>query len=210
MFQVQTPLDLMLCGLDVKKEKKLIKFGGGFYCGLIDTVPNKPAIYVFNGFYMAMRNKFVSPDALIKYFVVEWDAKKMSWEDFRGQLLGSTDPADSPEGSLRSLVYKNWKSLGLTHEPNVGDNGIHASASPFEALAERMNWLEVPLESDEYGKLMLEAGIPAKLIKEWSVDPQVLYGARSLPIKMSLFDSVEDTDSDMCLARAMMIMKGVN
>eukprot|EP00463_Aulacantha_scolymantha_P001934 TRINITY_DN2576_c0_g1_i1.p1 TRINITY_DN2576_c0_g1~~TRINITY_DN2576_c0_g1_i1.p1 ORF type:complete len:172 (+),score=30.34 TRINITY_DN2576_c0_g1_i1:167-682(+) len=30
-----------------KKENKLIKFGGGFYCGLIDTVPNKPPIYVF-------------------------------------------------------------------------------------------------------------------------------------------------------------------
>ena len=26
-------------------------------------------------------------------------------------------------------------------KPNTGDNGVHASASPFEALAERMNWV---------------------------------------------------------------------
>ena len=30
----------------------------------------------------------------------------------------------------------------------AGDNGVHASASPFEALVERMNWLQVyPLNS---------------------------------------------------------------
>lgn len=28
----------------------------------------------------------------------------------------------------------------------IGDNGVHASASPFEALAERMNWLKVEPE----------------------------------------------------------------
>lgn len=191
-----------------KKEGRLVKFGGGFYCGFINSVEGKPAIYVFNGFFMSMRNKFVNPEAKLQYFVVEWDAKKMPWEDFRGQLLGPTDPADAPAESLRGLVYKDWKQLGLAYEPNVGDNAVHASASPFEALAERMNWLQADLSSDSYGKLLLEAGIPEKLIKEWSVDPQVTYGSRSLAIKMSLFDSLEDTDSDMCLARAMMIARG--
>jgi len=191
-----------------KKEKKLIKFGGGFYCGVIDTVPGKSPIYVFNGFFMAMRNKFVAPGSKLKYFVVEWDAKQISWEDFRGELLGPTDPADAPAESLRGLVWKNWESLGLAYQPNIGDNGVHASASPFEALAERMNWLETDIKSDTYGKLLLEAGIPEKVIKDWSVDPQVIYGAKALAIKMSLFDSLEDTDSDMCLARAIMIANG--
>lgn len=206
-------LGLDSAGLNVewakaKKGKKLIKFGGGFYCGLIDTVPNKPPVYVFNGFFMAMRNKFVSPGSQIKYFVVEWDAKQMSWEDFRGELLGPTDPADAPETSLRGLVWKNWQDLGLASEPNVGDNAVHASASPFEALAERLNWLEADLSTDSYGKYLLQAGISAALIKEWSVDPQVVYGARSLAIKKSLFDSLEDTDSDVCLSRALMIADG--
>lgn len=36
-----------------KKAKDLVKFGGGFYCGLVD------GLYVFNGFFMSMRSKFV-------------------------------------------------------------------------------------------------------------------------------------------------------
>merc|ERR1719273_709330 len=190
-----------------KKEGRMIKFGGGFYCGLINSVPNKPPIYVFNGFFMAMRNKFVSPGSKIQYFVVEWDAKKLSWADFRGGVLGPTDPANAPAESLRGLVYKNWADLGLSSVPNVGDNAVHASASPFEALAERLNWLRADLASDSYGKLLLEAGIPEKLIQEWSVDPQVIYGSKHLPIKMSLFDSLEDTDSDLCLALSKMISR---
>merc|ERR1712139_297148 len=43
-----------------KKAKKLIKFGGGFYCGLIE-IEGKPSIYCFNGFFMSMRNKFTAP-----------------------------------------------------------------------------------------------------------------------------------------------------
>jgi hypothetical protein len=38
-----------------KKENKLVKLGGGFYCGLID------GLYVFNGFFMSMRAKYTSP-----------------------------------------------------------------------------------------------------------------------------------------------------
>ena len=39
-----------------KKAKKLVKFGGGFYCGLIE-IEGKPSVYVFNGFFMSMRAK---------------------------------------------------------------------------------------------------------------------------------------------------------
>jgi nucleoside diphosphate kinase len=73
---------------------------------------------------------------------VEWDAASLSWSDFRGQLLGPTDPAECPAGSLRGQIKAQWQALGLKAEPDVGDNGVHASASPFEALAERMNWCE--------------------------------------------------------------------
>ena len=37
---------------------------------------------------------------------------------------------------------KDWEALGLGFVPNVGENSVHASASPFEGLAERMNWLQ--------------------------------------------------------------------
>ena len=44
--------------------------------------------------------------------------------------------------SLRGAILKDWEALGLGFVPNVGENSVHASASPFEGLAERMNWLQ--------------------------------------------------------------------
>ena len=48
-------------GLDTLWSKcKKVKFGGGFYCGVIEVEGKKP-IYVFNAFFMTMRSKFVTP-----------------------------------------------------------------------------------------------------------------------------------------------------
>jgi len=188
-----------------KKDKKLVKFGGGFYCGLVE-VAGKDPIYVFNGFFMSMRAKFVAPGTQIYYYVVEWDQDSLSWEDFRGKVLGPTDPATAPHDSLRGHVYKEWKALGLEYQPNVGDNALHASASPFEALAERMNWLGYRPHRDAFGKQLLKVATRAQ-IKEWCNDPQVTYGPMS--ITKSLFDSLEDTNTDYCLALCQMIAAGV-
>lgn len=184
-----------------KKEGKLVKFGGGFYCGAVEH--GGQTLYVFNGFFMSMRSKFVADGVSIYYYVVEWDSTACSWEDFRGKVLGPTDPADAPEDSLRGLIAAKWKDLGLKSAPNVGDNGVHASASPFEAFAERANWLGFRPERDPFGKLLLKAGISRGTIKDWSNDPQVTYGL--LPMTKSLFDSLEDTDTDYCLALCQMI-----
>lgn len=184
-----------------KKENKLVKFGGGFYCGEISH--DGKTLYVFNGFFMAMRAKFVTPGTSIYYYVVDFDPQSMSWEDFRGKALGPTDPATAPADSLRGLIAAKWKELGMKEPCNVGDNGVHASASPFEALAERMNWLGARVDRDPFGKLLLKAGVSRGLIKDWSNDPQVTFGGS--PITKSLFDSLEDTDSDYCAALCQMI-----
>lgn len=137
---------------------KVIKFGGGFYCGLMDTVPDKPALYVFNAFFMSMRSKFTAPGSSIYYYTVSWDPKQTSWASFRGELLGPTDPSAAPAGSVRAEILAKWKELGLKDAPNKGDNGVHASASPFEGLAERMNWAETPIAEDPFGKLLIDTG----------------------------------------------------
>lgn len=58
-------------------------------------------------------------------------------------MLGGTDPATAEAGSARRMILEQWKDLGLAEKPNVGDNGVHASASPFEAMAERVNWVRL-------------------------------------------------------------------
>jgi hypothetical protein len=158
-------------------------------------------IFVINGFYMAMREKFTKPGSQIYWYLVEWDAGKTSWEDFRGKVLGATDPSTAEPGSLRKEIFAQWKGLGLGSEPNVGDNGVHASASPFEALAERLNWMGATLEEDAFGKAMLDSGIPKATIMAWTKDPQVLFDGK----KASLFDLLEDLDYDDCLAKAQAI-----
>ena len=63
-------------------------------------------------------------------------------------------------------IYDNWETLGLPGQPNTGDNGVHASASPFEAMAERNNWLSMSKEEDPYALGMMAAGISTKTIEE--------------------------------------------
>ena len=170
----------------------LIKFGGGFYCGQVD------GIFVINGFYMAMRGKYTGADAKIRFFTTEWDADKLSWEDFRNKVLGGTDPKDAASGSLRKVVFTDWKKLGLAAEPDVGDNGVHASASPFEAMAERNNWCGQDIKTDVFGAGMLASGIPEATIVDWSSDPQVEFEGK----KQSLFDLLEDLNARDCLEKA--------
>jgi hypothetical protein len=88
----------------------------------------------------------------------------------------------------------DWQALGLTAQPDTGDNGVHASASPFEGLAERMNWLKVKAADDSFGAKLLARGISEETLKAWTLDPQVKGN--------SLFDSFEDIDCDQVLAKA--------
>ena len=82
-------------GLDAKWQAakqagNMEKFGGGFYGAKLEG-----GIFVFNGFFMTMRSAFVAPGASIHYYVVEWDPKDLKWSEFRGDLLGPTDPAQA-------------------------------------------------------------------------------------------------------------------
>ena len=66
---------------------------------------------------------------------------------------------------------------------------MHASASPFEAYAERNNWLGAAARVDPFGKKMLAAGLSESMVMAWSVDPQVVIGAGE---RGSIFDRLED------------------
>lgn len=69
------------------QSRKVVKLGGGFYCGLV-SVRQQPPLYVFNAFFMSMRAKFVAPGSSIHCYVVQWDPSNMSWAVFRNEFLG--------------------------------------------------------------------------------------------------------------------------
>jgi hypothetical protein len=134
---------------------------------------------------------------------VEWKQEDLKWEHFRGKILGPTDPASAPDGAIRKQILDEWKELGLQDEPNKGDNGVHASASPLEGLAERTNWLGMSILEDTFGKALMEAGISEETIKAWSVDPRVkLPGNEG---EASIFDTLEDMDVAQCLEKCIAI-----
>jgi len=174
----------------LKRGENLIKFGGGFYCGQIGD------IYVMNGFYMSMRDKYCEAPASIHYYSVEWNPSKLVWADFRGIVLGATDPTEATGGSLRRNIYDNWESLGLKAMPDVGDNGVHASASPFEAMAERVIWLQKDLNDEAIAKYAFKSGVSEDTLRAWMKDAQVKSGDKST----SIFDLFEDLDTDEVLA----------
>jgi hypothetical protein len=134
--------------------------------------------------------------------VVSFKPEDLSWADFRGKVLGPTDPSAAPEGAIRKQILDDWKELGLKDAPNKGDNGVHASASPFEGLAERSNWLGLSISEDSFGAALVAAGIAEDTIKAWSVDPRV-----KLPEggEASIFDTLEDLDVAQCLDKCVAV-----
>ena len=127
---------------------------------------------------------------------MEWDPAKLSWRDFRGKVLGPTDPSAAPKGSIRKTILQKYKEFGLDSAPNKGDNGVHASASPFEGLAEKGNWANKSIKKDPFGSALLSRGLSAKRISALSLDPQVQLPDGNTG---SLFDAVEDMDVGECL-----------
>jgi nucleoside diphosphate kinase len=188
---------------------KRIKLGDGFYCGQIPV--DGVEYYTFNAFFMKMRGKFTSPGSSIYYYVVEFDPATLSWADFRGKVLGPTNPADAPTDSLRGIVAANWQELGLQAPCDDSDNAVHASASPFESLAERTNWLACYVADDPFGSTLLAKGVPEAMIIEWFNDPQVKYDDETAKekgkAKGSIFDALKELDYKQCLDRCVAINK---
>lgn len=193
---------------EAERDGKVVKLGGGFYCGLLRPpedggfVPRP--LYVFNAFFLRMRSKFVQPGTSVHAYVISWDPARLSWADFRARVLGPTDPARAPRGSIRRTLYGGYRKFGLEARPDRGDNGVHASASPLEGMAERANWAGVPPWKGEFGRALLERGMRRGQIEDLSSDPRVRLPGGSGKMG-SVFDAVEDLDAPECLERLLEI-----
>jgi nucleoside diphosphate kinase len=183
---------LCLAWLDSVSNGKMVKLGRGFYCSLIDTIPDKPAVFCINGFYAAMRAEYLAAGASVHYFVVEWDNEAMSWDEFRKKVVGSTNPSLAHPDSLRSIMSADWEGLGLESPMNMMRNGVHASASAFEAMVERSIWLGTAVDTDKYlGAQLLSASIPVGVLEDWSGNP-IVHGK-------FMFDHMENQGTHQCL-----------
>lgn len=99
------PAELEAAWRAAESESKTAKLAPGLYVGLLSVNGGK-VTYVVNGFYMAMRGKFVGDGKSIRAYLLEWDEEDCSWEDFRTNIVGATDPTKAVAGSLRRTIYE--------------------------------------------------------------------------------------------------------
>lgn len=129
--------------------------------------------YVINAFYMNMRARYTHPKSSVTAMILAFDEKKLSWKDFRGVLIGKTNPEKAAKGSLRKEILEKWKALKLDARPDYGNNGVHASAGPIEALRERSIWFEVDLKKDAFVQSLLKKGMSMDKVTQLMDDIKV-------------------------------------
>ena len=192
------PSTLSEAWMECVSNGKMVKLGRGFYCGLIDTIPNKPPLFCINGFFMAMRAEYLADNASVHYFLVEWDNAAMSWSDFRKNVIGGTNPSLARPESLRSLMNARWEDLGLARPLDMMRNGLHASASAFEALVERATWLQMSAESDALGAELIDLGLTSEGMMDWVANVSV----KGKPV----FDHMDDKGRRECVETAQQLL----
>jgi nucleoside diphosphate kinase len=180
-------------------KQKAQKLAGGLY---VIFLPEAQA-YVMNGFYPSIREIFTAPAAVLKIMVVEFDADRLPWKTFRGNVIGTTNPAAADPNSIRGGLFARQQETGLP--VSYRENVIHASASPFEALTEKQLWLpSFPLEGDPLWSLLKPAGIRLEQISRWrDENPVVTIDGKTGP----LVESLEDLDTDVLAARLLELVK---
>ncbi len=165
------------------------KLGPGLYAGKSAALD----IYIINGFYPSMRERFTAPGLTIRWYDVTFDPQILSWSDFRQKVIGATDPQGAAEGSLRNILRLQYSELGLDAEPTVTNNGVHASAGPIEGMRERMVWLGIDPYRTELALALQEKGFSRNIIDSWLENgPAELENGDRGPV----FDITEDMDAD--------------
>ena len=98
-------------------------------------------------------------------------------------------------------MLANWEGteedegLDMDDKPNVGDNGVHASAGPIEGLKERTVWLGYEAIDDPFGEQLIAwTGGKAATIEPWLNDAEV-EEAKNYELKGKMFDLTEDKDT---------------
>ena len=165
------------------------KVAGGHYVAYSEDMD----LYILNGFYPVVRERYRSNEASIHYAVISFSSKDLDWRAFRHEVIGATNPARADRRSIRGYLFEHAADFGINVDN--GDNVIHASASPFEALIEKNLWLaEFDPGTDPLFGLLKEAGITLeKLLGAYKRNPVVTLQSGETG---TLLDVLEDKNTD--------------
>ena len=133
----------------------------------------------------------------------QYQSKDLSWKDFREKVVGATDPSKALPSSLRARLYREWKELGMREQPTLQNNCVHASAGPFEAIQERITWIDMELSKDPFARVLTGAGVPVDWISRCCANEVITVNGKTGPA----FDLFEDADSSTVVDLAIELLK---
>jgi len=201
---VCTPTQLNDAWLEAEKiessssMKKIEKLDDDYYCGNL-LIHNKN-VYVINGFYMALKESYIRKGSSVHAYVIQWNPSSLSWCDFNSKVIGAANPKAAEAGSIRRVLYESYEDFDINTEPRTETgNGLHASLSPLEALAEQCNWLQRNVNQVDYGRCLLGHGVPKSVILDWCDNLKVKLPEMERGKKA--FEVVRDLDSTPCTGR---------
>ncbi len=172
MYEICNLDEVKLFDLGKKMPKtNTVRVRKGLYVTRFDELPprstRKPPMYAVNVFCGGLRNTYHAPNAVVSYFVIEWNSSVLSWQDYVHDVIGMNDPGEAEPSSIRGSIYGDWQRLGLPSEPNNLFNCVHGSNSALEGLRDRLTWIRGSLLlTDLFGARLLAERIPSAMIKK--------------------------------------------
>lgn len=180
-----SPDELFLLWNDQFANRETVKIQDGVIVAWLEKLD----CYCINAFYPAMEANFYNPATRMDYYVVEFDASRISWAQFRKEILGATDASKADPASFRGQLFADYK-VGFPGR----DNFVHGSAGPVEGLVERIiHEPDFELKANPVGRYLQERGISRDTFSRWQ-------DGLSITQLGDLFDRTEEKDTAAALA----------
>ena len=183
---------LSLTGLPASELMELVREAGsqklapGSYLSVVEAAGERYG--VLNGFHPAQLEQYTREGAAVLAVELIWSGR--SWESFRTEAIGATDPQRAVAGSLRQQLLARRHELGV-QDITVNRNGVHGSAGPIEAAVELSRFFAVPISATAIGRRL---GVTA-----WNTGAVSLRLAEDPPVEttgQTLFEETEASEPE--------------
>jgi len=172
------------------------KLASGTYCQKVKIFEEE--IFLLNGFHPYQLFHYTRQGASIVVFNLQ---SSTDWKILRRDMIGETDPHKANAGSIRRVLLERKNEWDIT-EISQGNNGVHLSAGPVEALAETIRFSsdhaanqELAIGSTAVGRSMLQKGIPERDIGNFLQNSSVHTDGRTVKV----FDLTEEMNTNECV-----------
>jgi len=152
--------------------------------GLLMAFLAKQDAYCINAFYPAMEANFYNPETQLTYYVLDFDPRQTTWEQFRKKILGATDSSKADPESFRGRLYSEYNV-----EFPGRDNFVHGSAGPLEGFVERsIHEADFDACDNPVGRYLAERDISREDFESWKL-------SQSVSQLGELFDATEEKNT---------------